>query len=756
MISTRIFICYDIDQEDQQNMHILGQLRQRLETTGAQIITYSDDAADEQFLPFLDRELPACQWFILYQTPTAVTSPHVRQAVDTALARVSKGELRGILRFITAPTKPGDLPQSWVNIPAFDGTYDVLRAQERLLLALSRSQALPPLPPLSSSPRLPAAASAPSMHTIPAAHTMPATSAPHASAPSSPAPIPPSSFPSPRFDRPPTPSYLNRAITASANIYQDTITSPRRLAFTLLALVLIVLIVVGSLLFNIFPRGGVVSASSSKGAGTVNTLPSLGYVYFSSTDFSSKSAITHIADEINIDLQGLQQPTQGNSYYAWLLPDSSDVGENMRLIGQFVPEHGSAQLSYSSPTHDDLLATNSRFLITEENASISPDAPTANKSLWRYYAQISQSPIPTAPNDFSELDLLRYLLASSPATNAPAIKGVSNINNGFAVDFYQSVHQVLQEAQAMQSTPDSVKSPGAQTIRNHLISILDYLDGTKFVHLDVPEKTPVLVKENEPLLTIDPDKSLTGYIYELETYLLELANAEDSTQAQRTLAGQIDTGLDKVKIALQTLRQDAKELVSMSDTELLSSNSVPLLEDVVSKATQAYASQPYAPIAAQQGGATWVLDHIQLLAQLTVTAYSPQLEAAALAAARPTPTPAPTQAPTLSPTPSPTRGPSCSIQNWTISLQNAVMGTTLFKTSSNCHGNIMISFSSAPQFITDVRACTASSCSRWARFNHVGDYITLMTGVPAGTTFHLEARSINANTKYTIITYVYY
>src|SRR5579864_2868775 len=219
MIATRIFICHDLDDEDQREMHVLNGLCQRLEEAGGEVITYSGAASDEGFLPFLDQELPGCQWFILFQTPRAVKAAQVRMAVDTGLDFMDQKQVEGILRFVAVPSKSEELPPEWSAIPSFDATRDYLQAQEKLLLAFSEASPLKmdeptPLPPDS----LPAS--------LPLSHGS---------------------------DRPPTLSLQARTRAMLPNIYRGTVHSRRRRRIAFGTLLLLIIVLLGSVLALLFP-----------------------------------------------------------------------------------------------------------------------------------------------------------------------------------------------------------------------------------------------------------------------------------------------------------------------------------------------------------------------------------------------------------------------------------------------------------------------------------------------------------------------
>lgn len=142
MSSTRIFVCHDLDltEETQLEVQILRQLRQKLQEIHAEVILYPGRASDEGFLAFFYQQLSTCQWFILFQTESAVHSFGVRSAVSIAKMRVEQKQMRAILRFIALPGEVPELPPAWSALPTFGATIDYPRALEKLLLTISLNQ----------------------------------------------------------------------------------------------------------------------------------------------------------------------------------------------------------------------------------------------------------------------------------------------------------------------------------------------------------------------------------------------------------------------------------------------------------------------------------------------------------------------------------------------------------------------------------------------------------------------------------------
>src|SRR5205085_10272737 len=90
-------------------------------------------------------------------------------------------------------------------------------------------------------------------------------------------------------------------------------------------------------------------------------------------------------DEFQINLQNIPNPQAGKSYYAWLLPDKSQSEGAPLLLGKLTVNHGVIHFSYAGDGHHtNLLAIMSRFLITQEDANITPAVPSPDLSAWRY------------------------------------------------------------------------------------------------------------------------------------------------------------------------------------------------------------------------------------------------------------------------------------------------------------------------------------------------------------------------------------
>src|SRR5215469_5071906 len=66
----------------------------------------------------------------------------------------------------------------------------------------------------------------------------------------------------------------------------------------------------------------------------------VGHLYFLSSGQTRLNSNQGIADEVRIELQSLQSPPEGKSYYAWLLPDETNPEGPVFRLGKVVISSG--------------------------------------------------------------------------------------------------------------------------------------------------------------------------------------------------------------------------------------------------------------------------------------------------------------------------------------------------------------------------------------------------------------------------------
>ncbi len=354
----------------------------------------------------------------------------------------------------------------------------------------------------------------------------------------------------------------------------------------------------------------------------------VGHAFFVSSGQLNGTSNQGIIDELQVDLHNLAEPASGKSYYAWLLADKNQSEVPPILLGKLSVDHGHVRFLYrGDQQHTNLLEFTSRFLITEEDADVTPSNPSPDSSTWHDYAEIPQTAIPGDKLHFSMLDHFRHLLVESPELS------VRGLHGGMAIWLLENARRVLECAN---SAKDAWARSDAASIRSQLTCVLDYLDGTAFVRTDVPAIQPRAADtRNAQVALLGPaphDTDPPGYIYSAEVppgyvYLigLHLNGAVLSPQAtpdQRTLAGQIDTAMNKLKDVFDQVHQDAKLLVQMTDGQLLHSSSLSILNDLVMQSQNAYAGQLDPSTGASQGGAIWMYGNIEHLVTFDVMQFA--------------------------------------------------------------------------------------------------------------------------------------
>jgi hypothetical protein len=320
---------------------------------------------------------------------------------------------------------------------------------------------------------------------------------------------------------------------------------------------------------------------------TSRTSPLTGQVvrqaYFASSGLVSPDSTQGITDQLVIHMGTIPPAPSGKGYYAWLLNDKTLDFKPIPL-GQLNVNNGTIDFVYPGDAqHSNLLATNSRFLITEEDAAIIPIIPSPVSNAWVYYAEFSQiKPVPTDPTSYSVYDHIRHLLSDDPKVKAAGLTG------GLDIWLYRNTQKVLEWSG---SARDAWKSRSVDFIHRQLARIMDYLDGTLYVQKDLPGQglyaDPNISKVG--LLTFDPQtQDPPGYLYHIDKHLQDLAALPQTSAAQKALAIQIKQSIDGVDLWLHTIRNDVKKLYAMDDAHLTGNDGRTLLDEVATLANDAF------------------------------------------------------------------------------------------------------------------------------------------------------------------------
>jgi eukaryotic-like serine/threonine-protein kinase len=364
-----------------------------------------------------------------------------------------------------------------------------------------------------------------------------------------------------------------------------------------------------------------------------------GQVFFvSSGQFNPDYSAQGIADELDFALHNLPAPQSGQGYYAWLLSDRQPQAEAAPLqpapqfamplkIGPLPFSNGSINYLYpGTAAHDNLFSLASRLLITEENVGGQQLGPKANHSLWRYYAEIPQTPYGTPA--LSALDHIRHLFYKETKVAVLGLPG------GLDVWLFRNTEKVMEWSV---SARDDYSPTMTNTSVIHVLfgDMLEYLDGSPNVGIDVP---PASIGNPDPtaskvgLLSISPTQQQQtdlnndppGYLDHFALHLNGVVQAPDATAQMRTLSTQMIEGLNNAKTWLQQVRTYVKQLVRMDAAQLSQPSSLTMLDMMLQYATYAYVGRLDPKSDQIIPGVLQIHYDVQKLAVLTVMASLPQ------------------------------------------------------------------------------------------------------------------------------------
>ena len=363
-----------------------------------------------------------------------------------------------------------------------------------------------------------------------------------------------------------------------------------------------------------------------------------GQAYFLSSGQLDPGSAQGIADQLQIQLNNIPDPQAGKSYYAWLLADRHPHVEQPALepppqftlplmLGKLPVNNGTVSFFYSGDAqHDNLFSIASRLLITEEDTNGTPKGPKADRSTWRYYAEIPQTAYGTPP--LSALDHIRHLFYKETKVDVLGLPG------GLDIWLYRNTEKLMEWAiSARDDYHAQVSDP--TVIHNLFVSMLDYLDGAPNVHIDVPPGTPIAadpVASRVALLSVVPAQQLEtdvannppGYIDHVLLHLNAVIRAPDATPQMRALATEIVQSLNNAGRWLVQTRMLAKQLVNMNAVQLAQPTTLTMLDNLLTDTTYAYIGQLNPNTNQVLPGVLQVHYDIQRLATLNITPDLPQ------------------------------------------------------------------------------------------------------------------------------------
>jgi eukaryotic-like serine/threonine-protein kinase len=362
-----------------------------------------------------------------------------------------------------------------------------------------------------------------------------------------------------------------------------------------------------------------------------------GQAFYLSSGQLNPSSAQGIADQMQIELKNIPDPQPGKSYYAWLLADRHPYVEKFLLqprplftlpflLGKLPVSHGSVSFFYKGTAqHDNLFSISSRLLITEEDTNGTPRGPAANRSTWRYYAEIPQTLYGKPP--LSALDHIRHLFYKETRVAVLGLPG------GLDIWLYRNTEKLMEWAiSARDDYHAEVSDP--TIIHNLFVSMLDYLDGSPNVHIDVPGGVVAAdpVASRVALLSVDTSQQQKtdlannppGYLDHVPLHLNGVLKAPDATPQMRALATRIIQALNNATKWLVQARTLARQLVLMNAVQLSQPTTLTMLDNLLLATTYAYIGQLDPKTNQVIPGVLQVHYDIQRLATLTITPGLPQ------------------------------------------------------------------------------------------------------------------------------------
>ncbi|MFL5700195.1 MAG: hypothetical protein ACJ797_24215 [Ktedonobacteraceae bacterium] len=354
--------------------------------------------------------------------------------------------------------------------------------------------------------------------------------------------------------------------------------------------------------------------------------PIVGHVYFLNSGQISENTNKGMDDEVQVDLSNLANRAPGKSYYAWLLGDKNQGETTAVFLGMLAVKNGDAHLFYAGDqSHTNLLAFTSRFLVTEEDSSVIPVAPSPDYGTWRYYGELLQTPLQT-PDSMSAvggmtrlsfLDHLRYLLASDPMLDQNELPG--GLNNWFS----HNAEKVIELTSSMRESWQESKD--MSLIRRQTVQTLAYLDGLSYVSQDLLPNTPLNINARLARIGLiemnGPNQDPPCYLDSVVFHLSALIQTGGSKTTLRKDATEIIAALNNVRYWLGQVRKDAQQIVKMTDEQLLQPSTLVLINSMIENASNAYAGHIDPTRGEMREGVNWIHDYIQTLAAFEVTAY---------------------------------------------------------------------------------------------------------------------------------------
>jgi hypothetical protein len=327
-----------------------------------------------------------------------------------------------------------------------------------------------------------------------------------------------------------------------------------------------------------------------------------------------------IADIVQLQLEWGQDPEPGQQYYAWLLSDPGNAEAPALLLGVVKRQGQSGVVTYSDPRHTDLLATMSRLLVTEQDASVTPISPSTDHRAWRYVASIPEThPTAAAYNRYGLLDHIRHLLVAEPTLQSHSLFG------GLVIWLVHNLGRLVEWTIGARNDWQSDDNVDISQMRQQLLRVMLVLDGIASAPADPPgnDLYSGLVEsptDNVGLLPLDSQPEAFSLVTDIDYHLQGVAASPGVSTEQQQECAAVLAVMDHINIWLKQVRLDDLRLIHMSDQQLRQPSALSLLNDMQMNAVWAFSGQIDQASGTSREGAEWVYQASQQLAQMRVTA----------------------------------------------------------------------------------------------------------------------------------------
>jgi plastocyanin len=295
------------------------------------------------------------------------------------------------------------------------------------------------------------------------------------------------------------------------------------------------------------------------------------------------------SDQVLISINTLPERSSGKATYAWLTGDAGPVN-----LGRVNPGTGGGlELKHDTPDSRNLLASYSRFLVTQEDLEVTPSAPSNDIVL--------SGELP--PN---ALIHIRHLLVAF---------GDTPNNVGLEIGLLRQAEELRRHAEFMRDSQAADNWAGVKLHAEHVVNIIEGDKGPNFGDLDKDGK---VTNPGDGYGLLQGGERL-GYLQGSKDHAELAAVANDATDAIKLHAGHVAVTVDNVKGWVTTIRDKALEIQKSSgarDTEKLVQEILALSNQSLNGVDLKGDGQ-ILPIVGS-GGAITSYQHAQLMAEIQV------------------------------------------------------------------------------------------------------------------------------------------